>query len=121
MEIDDPDEVMILMIQLDAELPFRVGVSKELMRHFRREKFAVPSRPLVTDIAYMDDEAGIVCRLEDPDNPDEKAAGYFASITQLMLPRKLNCYRYAARYQKRRIKRLRRSGGYSVGINSRRV
>lgn len=121
MEIDDPGEVMILMIQLEAELPFRVGVSKELMQLFRREKFAIPSRPLVTDIVYMDDEAGIVCRLEDPDNPDEEAAGYFASITQLMLPRKLNCYRYAARYQKRRIKRLRRSGGYAIGLNSRRV
>ena len=119
MMIDDPVEVVLLISDLLDELPFRVGLTRDAMKRMRKDKISFQSRPLVTDIAYIsDDEGGIMCGLEFPDKAGGSAPGHYISITQVTLPRKLGCYREATRYQKRRLKRLRRSREHEAVIRS---
>ena len=117
--INDPAVVGLLTSDLLDELPFRVGLTRDAMKMMRKEKISFQSRPVVTDIIYIsDDEGGIMCGLEFPDKEGGSALGYYISITHVKLPRKLGCYREATRYQKRRLKRLRRSSEHEAGIRT---
>ena len=107
--IDDPAETLLLIAQLSAEVPFDVTISKGLIRLLKEERVPLPgsARVRVTRIKYLGDTGGITCKING-------AFEYvhWVSLTHLILPRKLDRYRDAVRYQKRRVKRLRREGGY---------
>jgi hypothetical protein len=106
--IDDYDSTRRLLAELGRHLPFEVGLLPELVRHLRSQSppIDVPLRATVRDLHYAGDEGGIVCILEPRDGKNSLVV----SLTQLMVPASHPAAAEAHRYQKRRLKRLRRRG-----------
>ena len=107
--IDDPAKTLLLIARLSAELPFEAIISKGLVRLLKEQRVPLPGsvRVHVTDIKYLGDPGGITCKIN---GAFEQC--HWTSLTHLILPRKLDCYRDAVRYQKNRVKRQRREVGY---------
>ena len=105
--IDNPIIAMDLLDKLTAALPVPARLTPELQASLlgRHMGAAIPSTCTITQLHYMGDEGGILCRL-DLGPGVEKAA--FVSITHLRFDARLPLTRAITAYQKHRVKRLRR-------------
>jgi hypothetical protein len=107
--IDDQEQAQRLLVLLKRHLPFEIVLDPRLVRHLRSQSppIEVQARLPVSEIHYAGDAGGIVCRLDRGENND----ALFVSLTHLIVPPSHPAAAEAARYQKRRNKRLRKLAG----------
>ena len=105
--IDDLETVEKLMQRLQAALPMAARVGRDVLRELRREAPDAPASPRcqVSEVRYMGDEGGILCRLEFADNGPKNA--HYVSITHVTFERRNPLRRDIEAYKRHRIKRLR--------------
>ncbi|WP_207455668.1 hypothetical protein [Azospirillum sp. SYSU D00513] len=106
--LDDPEKTDRLLLALKAALPFEVRLTPMLAKHLQTSAAGVDGqgRHRVTQLSYLGDEGGIVCHL-DPGGGKERL---LASLTHLLLPPTNPLAAEVARYQKHRIKKLKKQG-----------
>jgi hypothetical protein len=106
--IDDPAKTESLLAAMRAHMPFAVRLAPALLRYLRSQSppVVVAERQMVRDLHYLGDEGGIVCSLD----PGEGKNAIVASLTHLLVPPPHPLAAEAARYRKRRIKRLKKLG-----------
>lgn len=106
--IDEPGQTERLLAAMRAHLPFEVRLAPALLRHLQSQSppITAPERQRVRDLHYLGDEGGIVCHLD----PGEEKNVIVASLTHLIVPPPHPLAAAVARYQKRRIKRLKKLG-----------
>ena len=109
--IDDPDATDRLYERLEAALPLPARPTPELLAALRERQPAMTLAPAcrVVEISYAGDEGGIVCKLDFGADGTGKAA--FVSITHLRFDPRLPMARDIDRYQRHRVKKLRRQQG----------
>jgi len=109
--IDDPEATDRLYEKLEAALPLPARPTLELLAALRTQQPAMTLAPAcrIIEISYAGDEGGIVCKLDFGADGTGKAA--FVSITHLRFDPRLPMARDIDRYQRRRVKRLRRQPG----------
>ena len=105
--IDNMLDAMELMEKLTAALPFPARLTSELQASLRGQNFGtqIPVNCHITLLHYMDDEGGILCKLNL--GPEVENAA-FVSITHLRFDPCLPLTRAITAYQKHRVKRLHR-------------
>jgi len=94
--LDDPEKTPRLLAALKASLPFEVQLTPPLAKLLRAEHVAVGPG----------DEGGIVCHIVPPDGG--KAA--VVSLTHVRVPPSMPHAAEVLRYQKHRVKKLRKQG-----------
>ena len=106
--LDNPGKTMELLATLQAALPLEVGLTPMLARHLRSRDpaFELKERYRVAEISYLGDEGGIVCHLD----PGSDGTMLLASLTHLVVVSSYPLAGAVARYQKHRIKMLKRQG-----------
>jgi len=107
--LDDPEQTEQLLVALKATVPFEVGVSPEALQQLRAREAGSTwaARQIVHDVSYLGDMGGIVCHLQPPEGREVAVI----SLTHVRVPSSLPLAAQVARYQKHRIKKLRRQGG----------
>jgi hypothetical protein len=97
------------MVALQAAVPFKAVVSPEALRQLqaRETGFIWVARQVVYDVSYLGAMGGIVCHLQ----PCEAREVAVISLTHVRVPSSMPLATQVARYQKHRIKKLRRQGG----------
>jgi hypothetical protein len=107
--LDDPEQTERLLAALKAAIPFEAGVSPEALRRLRaRESGSTwAARQIVHEVSYLGDMGGIVCHLQAPEAQEVAVI----SLTHVRVSSSLPLAAQVARYQKHRIKKLRRQGG----------
>ena len=105
---DDPEKTRRLLAALKASLPFEVHLTPPLARLLREEQVALAARnrQTVSEVSYLGDEGGIVCHMVPPDG--DKAA--IVSLTHVRIPPSMPLAAEVLRYQKHRVKKLRKQG-----------
>ncbi len=108
--IDDLDQVQLLITAMRESLPLVATVTPEVAAAIRAHYPATDGRrPYpISRVDYAGDEGGIMCRVDVGSEHDERVL--HASITHLRFGQNGPIDREIAAYQKRRVKRLRRSG-----------
>jgi hypothetical protein len=109
--IDNPDQVQCLIVRLRQSLPLFATVTPEVAAIIRERSPAAADlqrRYPITRVDYAGDEGGIVCKVELGLEVGDSAL--FASITHLRFGHTEPLARQITRYQKHRVKRLRRAG-----------
>ena len=106
--LDDPEKTRRLLAALKASLPFEVHLTPPLARLLRAEQVALGAgdRQTVSEVSYLGDEGGIVCHMVPPDGG--KAA--VVSLTHVRVPPSMPLAAEVLRYQKHRVKKLRKQG-----------
>ena len=106
--LDDFETTQELLTALRACLPFEVRLTPALLSHLRSraESATMAERQLVREVSYLGDEGGIVCHLDGGGGREV----VIASLTHLQVPAAVPVAAAVARYQKHRIKRLRKLG-----------
>ena len=106
--LDDPEKTQRLLAALKASLPFEVHLTPPLARILREEHVALAARDrqMVSEVSYLGDEGGIVCHMVPPDGG--KAA--IVSLTHVRMLPSMPLTADVLRYQKHRIKKLRKQG-----------
>ena len=104
--LDDPEETRQLLEVMRACMPFEARLTPAVALHLRSKSLAADATDhhVVRDVSYAGDEGGIVCHLD----PGEGRQAIVASLTHLLVPDSSPLAAEVARYQKRRIKRLKR-------------
>lgn len=107
--LDDPNKTGPLLLALKAAVPFEVEPTPSLVRLLRAEHAVTDAeaRRTVTDLSYAGDEGGIVCHLASPDGDE---AALFVSLTHVRVPASMPLAAAVARYQKHRVKKLKKQG-----------
>jgi hypothetical protein len=110
MTVDNYLEATALSKKLEASLPIKVKVAKELLKMLKtRGDIINPAKEFEVDwVAYSGDEGGIMCRLVSKnDNPeDEDKALYIVSITHLKIDPDHPHAEEIAAYQRERNRKL---------------
>lgn len=106
--LDNPETTERLLTALRVALPFEVRLTPMLAEHLQSRRIAIDAqtRHVVTEVSYLGDEGGIVCHL-DPGGGREVI---LASLTHLLMPQTNALAAEVARYQKHRIKKLKKQG-----------
>ena len=107
--IDQPEKTARLLAALKEAVPFDVELSERLLKHLRAQGDAVASetRCTVSNVSYAGDEGGIMCHtLQSKEGP-----ALVISLTQLCVPHTMPLAGAIARYQKHRVKKLKKQGG----------
>jgi hypothetical protein len=106
--LDDPERTSRLLAALKASLPFEVHLTPPLARLLREEQVALAARDrqTVSEVSYLGDEGGIVCHIVPPDGG--KAA--IVSLTHVRVSPSMPLAAEVLRYQKHRVKKLRKQG-----------
>lgn len=107
--LDNPKKTMDLILTLKAATPFEIELPPSLVDYLRTQGVEVDSalRRVVSDIHYLDDEGGILCRLE----PKDGKGALVVSITHLRAPGALPFADAVLDYQKHRMKKLKKLHG----------
>jgi hypothetical protein len=89
-------------------LPFEVQLTPPLAKLLRAEHVALGpgDRQTVSELSYLGDEGGIVCHIVPPDGG--KAA--VVSLTHVRVPPPMPHAAEVLRYQRHRVKKLRKQG-----------
>jgi hypothetical protein len=105
--IDNPGIVERLLPRLREALPLSARATPELLSVFRKEhsQVAFSEHWRVTEIHYVGDEGGIICKLDLGPNVENAA---IVSITHLRFDRSLPLTHEIIAYQTQRVKRIRR-------------
>ena len=104
--IDDPDMALYLVARLKGEVPFEARLGKYAAKAVVG-KITDPARfsPwTVVSVDYAGDEWGIMCRMRAGDS-DQVC---HVSITHLMFERSTPFFRQIDKYQRHRIKKLKK-------------
>jgi hypothetical protein len=106
--LDHPDKTARLLAGLKAATPFKVALTPQLTTHLRAEQVAAAAEAehIVSDLSYAGDEGGIVCHLA----PSKGGAVLVVSLTHVLVPRSMPLSPEILRYQKHRVKKLRKQG-----------
>jgi hypothetical protein len=106
--LDEPEKTSWLLAALKAALPFEVQLTPPLARLLRKQHVALAAgdRQTVSEMSYLGDEGGIVCHLAPPDGG--KVA--IVSLTHVRVPPSMPLAAEVLRYQKHRVKKLRKQG-----------
>src|SRR3954466_238099 len=106
--LDDPGKTSRLLAALKASLPFEVHLTPPLARLLRERRGVLPARDRQTGSAgsSLGDEGGIVCHIVPPDGGDVA----FVSLTHVRVPPSMPLAAEVLRYQKHRVKKLRKRG-----------
>ena len=107
--LDAPEQTKRLLTALKAALPFEAQISPEALQQLQERNSATiwTARQTVRDVSYLGDMGGIVCHLQPPEAQEMAVI----SLTHVRVPPSLPVAAQLARYQKHRIKKLRRQGG----------
>jgi hypothetical protein len=107
--IDHPETTRRALDALEACLPFEARLAPRVIQALRAQDPSrdLPARYVVRDLSYAGDEGGIMCHLDG----GEGKPAIVTSLTQLLVPPSVPAAAAAARYQKHRIKRLKKLGG----------
>jgi hypothetical protein len=107
MMLDDPKKTSRLLDTLKAAVPFKVGLTPEVVSHLRgKQAAAVAAEQVVADLSYAGDEGGIVCHLATSDGE----SALFVSLTHVRVPRSMPFAMAVLQYQKHRVKKLKKQG-----------
>ena len=108
--LDNPKNTFELMKALEAALPFEVELTPEVIESLRKEKPAlvVESRQSVSGLSYFGNEGGIMCHIVPKDSPGNPI---IISITHVRMSGKHLLARDVFKYQKHRVKKLRKQIG----------
>jgi hypothetical protein len=111
--IDNLDQTHRLLCKLEESLPLAAHTTPALAASVREKSGGVEVSPhcRVTRVHYLGDEGGILCHLAFDADTGPKV--FIVSITHLVFDRRSPLGREIARYQKHRVKRLRRD--HAVG------
>jgi hypothetical protein len=111
--LDHPEKTPKLLAALKAAVPFEVELTERLVNQLRAQHHAGADQKhhTVSDLSYAGDEGGIVCHIVPP----EKREALVVSLTQLHVPRTMPLAAAVADYQKHRVKKLKKQGGYWIG------
>ena len=92
----------------EPSLPFEVHLTPPLARLLREEQVALAAgdRQTVSEVSYLGDEGGILCHIVPPDGG--KAA--IVSLTHVRVSPSMPLATEVLRYQKHRVKKLRKQG-----------
>ncbi len=106
--LDDPGRTSRLLAALKAALPFEVHLTPPLARLLREQQVVLPAggRQTVSAVSYLGDEGGIVCHIVPPDGREVA----FVSLTYVRVPPPMPLAAEVLRYQKHRVKKLRKQG-----------
>jgi len=109
--IDNLDQTGRLLCKLEESLPLAARATPALAASIREQSGEVEVSPhcWVTGVHYLGDEGGILCHLAF--DADIGPSAFIVSITHLLFDRRSSLAREMARYQKHRVKRLRRDHG----------
>ncbi|MCI5139287.1 MAG: hypothetical protein D3922_12950 [Candidatus Electrothrix sp. AR1] len=105
--IDNEKETAVLMKAMEENFPIPVLPTRELQRLIRKNKILLPKgHSLQIDkVHYLGDEGGICCRLALPEGSEE---ALITSVTHLRIHPGHCLAKEIAKYQKRRVKKLRK-------------
>ena len=108
--IDNMLDAMLLVDAMNRTLPLMASASPELAAVMRKQSpgCELPRKWQVTEVYYADDPGGIMCRLDA--GSDSDFGSFVVSITHLLFDRAQPLVGDIARYQKRRLKGLRKIG-----------
>jgi hypothetical protein len=106
--LDHPEKTARLLADLKAAVPFKVALTPQLAAHLRAERVAAAAETehIVSDLSYAGEEGGIVCHLA----PTEAGAALVVSLTHVSVPRSMPLASAVLRYQKHRVKKLKKQG-----------
>jgi hypothetical protein len=104
--LDHPEKTARLLAELKVAAPFKVLLTPQLAAHLRAEHVAVAAEHTVSDLSYAGDEGGIVCHLA----PSDAGAALVVSLTHVSVPRSMPLSSAVLRYQKHRVKKLKKQG-----------
>ena len=109
--IDDPDKTQNLITDMKASLPLTARLSPNLQAMMRQQVpgVAPPNQCSVIEVFYMGAEGGIACRLDL--NGKDTQDPFVVSMTHLTFDRRCPLFRQIDRYQKHRIKKLKKQQG----------
>lgn len=104
--LDDPKKTDHLTADLRTAMPFKVELTLWLINHLRVEKADIydDSDYVVQDLSYAGDDGGIVCYLATAG----AGAALVVSLTHIVVPRSQPFATAVRRYQKHRIKKLKK-------------
>src|SRR3954449_7470466 len=107
--LDDPEQTDRLLAALKAAVPFEAQISQEALQQLRgRDGGSVwTARQTVRAVSCLGDMGGIVCHLQRPEAQEVAVI----SLTHVRVPPSLPLAAQVVRYQKHRLKKLRRQGG----------
>ena len=105
--LDDREQTDRLLVALKAAVPFEAQIDRAALQQLRgRNGGSVWTvRQTVRDVSYLGDIGGIVCHFQSP------AAQEVAVISLTHVRVSLPMAGRVVRYQKHRLKKLRRQGG----------
>ena len=108
--LDHPEKTPKLLAALKAAVPFEVEFTERLLNQLRAQQHvgADHKNHTVSDVSYAGDEGGIVCHIVPP----EKQEAFLVSLTHLHVPWTMPLASAVADYQKHRMKKLKKQGGY---------
>ena len=111
--LDNPLQTARLLCKLEDSLPLPALATPELQAAFRQQGTGaeVSSDVRVTEVYYLGDPGGIMCRLAF--DTDAEVGTFIVSITHLSFDRRHKLSREIANYQKHRVKRLQYA--YALG------
>src|SRR3954454_6236756 len=106
--LDDPGKTSRLLAALEAALPFEVHLTPPLARLLRERRgvLLAGDRQTVSALSYLGDAGGIVCHIVPPDGGEVA----FVSLTHVRVPPSMPLAAEVLRYQKDRVKKLRKRG-----------
>jgi hypothetical protein len=107
--LDDPEQTDRLLAALKAAVPFEAQISQAALQQLRgRDGGSVwTARQTVRAVSCLGDMGGIVCHLQRPEAQEVAVI----SLTHVRVPPSLPVAAQVVRYQKHRLKKLRRQGG----------
>jgi len=108
--LDDPEKVARLLAVLKAAAPFEVELAPPVVKQLRADKVAAANqtRQIVSDVSYLGDEGGIMCHIAPP----ESESALVISLTHVRVPRTMPLSASVLDYQKHRVKKLKKQGGW---------
>ncbi len=106
--IDNPDKTAALVAGLKASLPLPARPTAEALATLRQRSPALKIKRdcSITEIYYAGDEGGILCSLDFGSDDSKEVA--IVSITHLRFDRNAPLSHEIARYQRHRVKKLKR-------------
>ncbi|MCR9111293.1 MAG: hypothetical protein NXH94_20770 [Rhodobacteraceae bacterium] len=109
--IDHPEQTKKLITEIEAHLPIEARLSSALKGMLQRQMSLIfPSDQCqLVDVFYAGDEGGIACRLDLASQ--EADASTIVSLTHLIFEKRCPLYRQIDRYQKHRVKKLKKQNG----------
>jgi len=106
--IDNPEKTDRLLAALKEAAPFKVELVPSLVNYLRGQRIAAGEQTehIVSGLSYTGDEGGIICHLVQ----SEEREALVVSLTQVWVPRSMPLSAAVAKYQKHRMKKLKKQG-----------